>query len=155
MKVQQAKAIVSNFLNVYQFALTELDNSDGDLITIGRERYKFLGISASLNSLALYETTILKNENHPVLLVDSIYTDFLVWIETIEKMCEDTIAGISINLFDELFKESYASVYEEHSENKNSAMGVQREKANVDSQYKTYTDYDIPLSDPNEENDDW
>lgn len=110
--VLQAKEIIENVINIYKFSLQEMDDSEEvDFLLIAKEKYKCLQLQSSYHTLGMYEFNLKQSSLIPVLLVPDLYSDFLIWIKNIEKICLENIESIPNNVFEKIYSESYSEIY--------------------------------------------
>lgn len=110
-QVKQAIDVVEKFLNIYQFIINNLEKEDADILILGKERGKYMQLMSSVQSLKLYEKNLMNTKLGQILMLETFYEDFIGWISNVEKICEDNILKLPVNIFEKIYEESYAAVY--------------------------------------------
>lgn len=120
--IQQAIIVVQNFLKIYQYLIEDLEIKDADLILLGKEKGRYMQLMSSLQTLRLYQKKLKEDGLNPILMVESLFEDFVNWIKNIENICENNMTGIPLNIFEQIFKESYTQIYTEQESNENKSI---------------------------------
>lgn len=68
-------------------------------------------LQSSYYTLEMYEKNLMYSELVPVLLVPSLYEDFIIWIKNIERICYEAIDKIPNKIFQQIYNESYSEIY--------------------------------------------
>lgn len=108
--IQQAKEVIFNLINIYQFSLENLEYCE-DFLLVEKEKQKYMQLQSSYYTLEMYEKNLMYSELVPILLVPSLYKDFIIWIKNIERICYEGIDKIPNNIFQQIYNESYSEIY--------------------------------------------
>jgi hypothetical protein len=108
--IQQAKEVIFNLINIYQFSLENLEYCE-DFLLVEKEKQKYMQLQSSYYTLEMYEKNLMYSELVPIVLVPSLYKDFIIWIKNIERICYEGIEKIPNNIFQQIYNESYSEIY--------------------------------------------
>jgi hypothetical protein len=108
--IQQAKEVIFNLINIYQFSLENLEYCE-DFLLVEKEKQKYMQLQSSYYTLEMYEKNLMYSELVPIVLVPSLYKDFIIWIKNIERICYEGIDKIPNNIFQQIYNESYSEIY--------------------------------------------